>query len=222
MELKFETNLPQVLSEFDDLAKVQMPYAHTLTLTILANKAKDKLIQGLPSEFILRRRWVKDGIRARPAEKRDYPNSVSYVGSIDPFMPDQALGGTKEPTGSQNVSIPVDIRKNITSTTPKSKWPSELLASHPTNYAFISPHGDQWFVYRKRPIKMKGKRAKAGSALAQRRREQRDKIKLLYLLKPQVHIKERWPFQQTVEKEVENEFFETFLNALGGAIASRK
>jgi len=176
MELKVETNLPQVLSEFDDLAKAQMPYAHTLTLTTLANKAKDKLIQGLPREFILRRRWVKDGIRARPAEKRDYPNSISYVGSIDPFMPDQALGGTKEPTDSQNVSIPVDMRKNITSTTPKSKWPSELLASNPTDYAFISPQGDKWFVYRKRPMPTKGKRAKAGSALAQRRRERREKI----------------------------------------------
>lgn len=222
LDLRIETNLPKFITQFDALARDQLPYAHAVTLTYLAKRAKDKSIESLPHSFTVRRKWISQGIRSRPAEKKDYPNSTSYVGSVDPFMPDQVLGGTKTPTGSSSLSVPVDIRKKITDTTPKSKWPSYLLASSPKDFAFISPQGEKWFIQRPRPHKTNGPRAKRGSHQADLNWLEHNAFTLLYRIETNVHIPNRWPFQEIVEKEVEAEFFETFINALEGAIASRK
>ena len=103
-----------------------IPFAMALALNELANGARDRVKSELPKKFTIRNTWTVMGIRTKRAEKRDYPNVHSLVGSVDKYMEVHDEGGDKQ-KGQKAFSFPYAVRKNYRSLVKRNKWPGPLL-----------------------------------------------------------------------------------------------
>ncbi len=147
-------------------------------LTRTARDAVQKIKEGLPRKFILRRQWVVKGIRFDAASRA---NPIARVFSVDPYMLKQEDGEDYSPSG-KHVAIPVDVRPNARASIPRGMFPKNLL--------------------NRRDV-FKDQLQGIGEAIFQRRKTG---IKILYLLRPRKHTKPRWEFAQTAEQIVEKRF----------------
>lgn len=93
-----------VVKEAWNAARKQVPFITSVTLNLTAIEAQRQVQQGLPSRFTIRSQRVAKGIRMTPSTKRSL---TAAVGSLDDFMVDQELGGTKRPQrGAKVLAIP--------------------------------------------------------------------------------------------------------------------
>lgn len=177
----------------------QLPFATALALTRTAQRAQEALKVELRRDFTLRTKWVSKGIRIRPAKKRDL---ISRVGTLDSFMAPQALGGTKRARGAGGqLGVPVQARPRPRSRTPRSKWPGKLREK------------ERHFV-----ADLRGR----GPALWRRVGRGGRRLRLMYVLEPQVRIPPRWPFLKRVERAVDRNFQREMLVALDFAVRTRR
>ena len=80
----------------------------------------------LPFNFNIRNRRVSQGIRIKPATKRE---PVAELGSIDDFMVLQETGGVRKPRSSSRLAVPTaEIKRTATGRIPAAKRPRKLLA----------------------------------------------------------------------------------------------
>jgi hypothetical protein len=126
MTISFRLDRKAVKRLGDALDK-QVPFATAVALTRTAMQARDAIREGLPSSFVLRNQFTRNGIRYQRAEKRQWPNAYAVVGSISPYMEIQEEGGTKAARAKAH-SIPKGIRSAENRTVPRSKWPGRILA----------------------------------------------------------------------------------------------
>ena len=160
----------------------QIKYAASVALYDTAIEARDKVRSDLPNNFTIRTPWVSKGIRIEPGASRAIRGQGQglagmqvAVGSVDPFMEKQELGGEKEPIKGNSVAVP--RRDPVTETTTRRKWPGALLTRK------------RYFVLRKDNGK---------TFVVQRLGKERLPVKLRYVLVPKVRIPARWNFRDTV------------------------
>lgn len=201
MDIEIKTNVTKTLAQLDDFAYKQVPFASALALTRIAQRVQKSSQSALSKYFTIRTPWVSKGIRIEPARKNDWPYQEAVVGSKDPFMALQALGGVKKGL-KQNVAIPIGARPTKLSTTPRSMWPKKLLSSK-KQHAFIS-------------------KRRSAPAIVQANPSDPRKLQVMYLLKPTVRMKARWPFESNATAIVQSQYDREFGAALARAIATAK
>jgi len=153
----------------------QVPFANALALTWTARDARQQLAKDLPQDFTVRSPWTARQMRFEPATKT---SQVAEVGSLAPYMRDQALGGVKLPRpGKSSVPVPVGARPTAQSKTPPRIWPRRLLTRRGKTRGFVQEAGSGSGVY------------VPGTGAAN---------KLMWLLPKRVKIPARWPLRSKV------------------------
>ena len=180
-----------------------MPFAIALALTRTAADCQTVLKSRLDSSFTVRTPWVAKGIRIEGATKT---NLRAKVGSIDRFMEPQAIGGGKKPHEGKLVGVPMVgrglPRSNLKSVTRPSKWPGGYMATGKTFIGTLRTDEDALWA---RITRGKGKNRREG-------------LRLLYVMKPEVHIPARWPIRAVVGEVVANRWPDHTLAAIKQAI----
>lgn len=114
------------VKRFDDAIRKQLPFAVARALTMTAAQARDEVRADLSKSFTLRNKFTVGSIRYKRAEKRDWPNSYSVVGSISAYLSQHEEGGTKQ-SGAKAGAIPKGIRRSDRSLVSRTKWPGKIL-----------------------------------------------------------------------------------------------
>lgn len=106
------------------------------TLTDLALASQQEVRKELPKRFQIRRQWVPQGIRIRPASKSNLQSAVFSVdsGGRRDFMARQETGGIKAPEKGKHIAIPLKAVKPTPQTLIQQGWkPKNLLRMLPNN-----------------------------------------------------------------------------------------
>lgn len=150
-------------------------------LTRTARDAAAQVKREMPRRFILRRDWVLKGIRFDAANRG---SPVSRVYSVDPYMTKQEEGEEYSPSGA-HVAIPAGVRRSKADGIPLSMFPRMLKARQDIFKAEIRGRGG-WGLFQ----------------------NEKEGIKLLYLLRPRKTTKPRWDFAVTVADSIGPTFVE--------------
>lgn len=108
------------------------------TLTDLVRLSQEWTRRDLPRHFVLRRNWVSQGIRFRPASKAKLEATVYSIdsGGRRGFMTLQEFGGTKTPQSAQHIAIPMKaVKPTPQSIVPQGMKPKNLLRYGPSKGA---------------------------------------------------------------------------------------
>lgn len=198
----------------------QLPFAAALALTQTAKDAQASVRASMPAKFTLRRQWIVQGIRIKPANKTTLE---AWVYSKDAFMARQETGGIKtgkpgggnfssssvaeatkgvraRPVGGR-VAVPTDkVLRNKSDIIRKSDLPAGLGKK-----AFvIGKGGNEQYLARRFS---KGKRAG---------------LQILYVLKGSTYIKPRLGLEEITTKVVERRFNKHFSEAFERAISTAR
>lgn len=117
-----------------NLEMKQIPFATAVALTRTAQEAQSAIKTGLSSKFIQRNKWTAGGIIFQRAEKKDWPNTQSIVGSRDEYMIKQEEGGNVAPKNKRH-AIPNEARPSPTRLIPRKSRIENL------NISFNLPQG---------------------------------------------------------------------------------
>ncbi|PWC81266.1 hypothetical protein [Azospirillum sp. TSH64] len=206
--LRFEIKLgPRDLRKIDNLGR-QAPYAIARALTKTAQDAQGRVRDSLTSNFTIRGKYVPNGIRYRPAGKK---NLEAQVGSVSPFMELQETGGERE----GNSAIPIGARRKITDTTRPGKWPSALLRKRGYFLAPIETGSEEFVIWQRFGRK---RRVQGGPYSGQKRQP----IRLMYQFDAGVEVKPRLGLLDTTELVVRERFSENFQWAYEQALATAR
>lgn len=217
IKLKVDFDLAPFRREISTLVKKQIPFAMSLAVNRVAERAKDELKKSLRKDFIIRTNWVEKGIQRTRATKR---KPESTVGSRDGFMALHVTGGTKRkaggdggrkrsggPKGGRSMGIPASpgpARKTRTGRTQPSKWPGRFGQRAKRKPFILRTKGGKVALVRKR-----GSRKKP-------------KLQFIYFFKRSVKIQKRWPFQRIVETTIQRHWADEAVKALDEAIRSAR
>ena len=178
----------------------QIPFAFSLALNETIEDVQGELIDDLPSTFTIRSKWTAKGIRIKGATKK---RLIAVVGSRDSYMALQATGGTYSRYGDfRKHAVPVRARRNKASKTPRSRWPSALIAKG----AFIADFG-------------------SGSAVwmaTKHKNPKRRKLRLMYRLVDSITVPQRWDLEGTLRKVVRREWRGNVARGLRQALQTRR
>ena len=200
--LKIDFDLEKFTAKMDALTRKQLPFAMTLALTWTAQNASVALQGNLRDHFTIRSSWVARGIRIEAARKKGR-DRASKVGSVDPFMARQALGGTKKPIGkTKMLGVPLGIRRQKTDIMRPSRWPGKILQRKRVFVHRFGSHSDV-FIYR-------------------RTSKKRYPIILLYRLTPKIKIPPSWDMYTHVRHIVREMWVINAYEALQQAIKTAR
>lgn len=141
-------------------SRSNIAFAVAKTLTDLATAAQAEVRKDLPRTFTIRRSFVPNGIRIRPATKG---NLESVVYSIDSggrrdFMARQEAGGRKTPEGGHHIAIPLKAVKPTPQTLIQQGWkPKSLLRALPANAQMFRGKKRMAMAMRAEAFKVKSK-----------------------------------------------------------------
>lgn len=193
-------NIDAIVKDLDDLAKKQVPFATALALTRTAIEAREHLRGGLSDYFTTRSTWVARSIQADRAEKKDL-NPTARVGSLYAPMALHAVGGSKT-SESGDVGVPVAARANKSQRTRPAQFPARLAAKRGF---FIAP-------FSRAPFRVgQGPNVGVFERVGEKRR---GGLKLWWVLKQEVAIKQDWPFERDAVRVVEAALLDNFVAAL--------
>lgn len=182
MNIEVRSNFDDLVRYLDAAAAKQIPFVAAVSLTRLAQEGRADVIASLPEHFTLRGTWLQRGIRYRPAEKRAWPKTASWVGSVDDFMEAQEVGGEKRPRSGKHLGEPFEARPTKEAKVPPSKWPGRQLRRKRT------------FVTTLRRGSRKG-----SLAVVRRATTEQFPLQVLYVLRKSVQVRPRLGMRETVQ-----------------------
>lgn len=182
MQFSVQTDIDRAIKQLASITEAQqLRFAVAAALTDTAKDGQAEVRRNMRRRFTIRRQWVINGIRIRPASKRDLE---SWVYSIDPFMGRQEHGGEKKPAQDTHLAIPYQARKNPQAIIRQADLPQHLGKKE---IEIVNRKGG------KRTIKGKGGEAfkfeTGGITYLVRRRGA--KLEFLYALKTEAKIEPR-------------------------------
>lgn len=193
-------DVSQVLKAQDDLVTKQLPFATARALTLTAQDAQTVIRAGMPSKFTIRNAWSQRGIIVKPASKDVIPyRSAVMVGDMWNYLFLQESGGEKTPTLSAHLAVPEDVRSSPSQILRRSMRPKALLARKDV---FIKDLG--------------------GGNQAIYQRLKGNKLKLLYILVPDAHVKPRLGLVETAQKIGNERWAINFAASLEAALISAR
>lgn len=211
MRVAVTTNIEQLAKDLDDLAKRQVPFAIALALTRTAQDARTGVVSSLPESFEIRNTWVERSFRVTKATKGHDP--VAIMGSLYEPMALQAEGGVKEGERGKDVAVPVAARASEGDVTRPASWPGRLAKKRDF---FVAPFGGG--------IVGAASDGSGGVGLFQRvgRRREKKRLKLWWLIEPEVKVEPRWAFEAISRAAIEGALVDNFWAAMEQAVATAR
>lgn len=200
----------------------QLPFATAKALTEAAKQSQGSVRTALPKKFLLRNKWTSKGIQFQSAQKKDWPDCYSVIGTRDEYMEKQEEGGTLAPKNRMR-AIPVAVRPSHAALVPQSQRVSKLDISMKVPQGGRTPGAKTGTHSEPKPfvaiIKSKAGIYRRTGEYADSKRGQREKFKLLYRLQsqPSNYSKREW-LQKVVTDVAVNQFESIFLKAFEEAI----
>lgn len=193
-------DVSQVLQANDDLVTKQLPFATARALTLTAKDAQTAIRAGMPGRFTIRNAWSQRGIIVKPADKNVIPaRSAVMVGDIWNYLFIQEQGGEKMPTASAHLAIPEDVRSSPMQILRRALRPKALLARKDVFIKDLG--GGNQAIYQRLPD---------------------HKLKLLYILVPDAHVKPRLGLAETALKIGNERWAINFAASLQAAMMSAR
>lgn len=199
MRIRVISDIERLTRMLDDAGERQVPFAIARALTMTARDAQTDVRAELPKRFTLRNNWVSSGIRIEPA-KKGIP--IAVVGSLEPFMERQELGGTKRARSHSRVAVPVKAKRNKRDRIPKGQRPAALKGKP----RVLSIGGSNVIT------------TKRGQGILQRVGRDRYPLQVVYWMKRGVQVRPRFGFKATTEGTVQSRFSANFVEALSQAM----
>ena len=221
MKLQVQANLGELSKWVKDIAEKQLPFITAKSLTMLASQVQSAHIQALARTFTLRNKYVIRSFRIKMAKKTEWPNCASEEGSTAEFMAMQTLGGSKKDRGGLALGVPIGARPNKQSIIPKPLWLRQLLMKRGYVHITSTSSGREMILKQsrsgkfKRSTHVKHKRIRPRRPHKGKRGWTRETI---YILKPNVHIPARFPFQSIAQAVVQSKIDATFRKNFEDAI----
>ncbi|WP_302805089.1 hypothetical protein [Cloacibacillus porcorum] len=207
MDVRIDTNLAELPIWIDGKVLKQMKFATSVALYETAKEAQEAVREDLPKIFTIRTNWVAKGIRIKPGSSRgirgsgDGLNGMSVeIGTVDPFMERQELGGEKKPFKAHSVAIP--NRDPQTEIADRKKWPKALLK-----------RVSGTFLY---------KRADGKEFILQREGKNRYPIKLRYSFASSVNVPARWNMRERIQNLASEKYYINFERAFKKAMETAR
>lgn len=189
------------MRDLDHIHRSQIPYALEQSLNDTAFKAREVIQARMPQKFIIRKRWVVQGVRVDKAKKSDmvrYGFIEAAVKHLDENMTKQETGGTIIPK-KRSIAIPgAKLRTTKTQSISKRRRPAALLANKKRYFIEDDSRGNP--------------------AIFQRVSKTRAKV--MYLLRPRAEYKPRYDFERTVQEVTDKHFHSYFGKNFARALAS--
>lgn len=211
--MRISINVPDAARMFRNWQK-QIPYALSQALNGTVLAAQGQLRKDLGKRFIIRSNWVSKGLQTRFATKRDL---TAVIGSKDPFMREQELGGDKT-AQQQGMAVPIGPGgkspafrgAGLRGKTLKSRWPSAL----PGTFTIRTDEGQDLVMQRTERYRSASKGRKGGFSIVRN-----DRVRVLYTLKKRVKIKARWGMRVSVALIVGDVLGKLFAAELASALS---
>lgn len=225
MDIKMDAHA--LKSFLTNLEMKQIPYATAVSLTRTAQEAQAAVKSGLSGKFIQRNKWTSGGIIFQRAEKSDWPNTHSIIGSRDEYMIKQEEGGSVAPKNKRH-AIPVEARPSKTQLIPRKNRIGNLKfdfklpqGGRPLGSKNGSKRTPQPFIAIVNSKKM-GLYIRTGEYYNRNGRSM-EKFKLLYRLqdKPTKYSKKEWLEKEVVKIANEN-LQDNFEQALAEAMQNAR
>lgn len=201
MNIKVDFKTVPFAKAMEAAYKNQIPFATANALTTTVKQAQGVIQREAESVFTLRNKHVPRGIRINPATKR---NLTAEVGSVDPFMRLQVVGGVKqgEAKGESRAVPGPGLRPTKAARVTRGKFPKKLLAKGG----------------RRPPTKVTLK--SGAQAIVQRVGKAPTPLKRLWLLPKQVRVKPRLDLEGKVEETVQRHWADNMIASLDKALRS--
>lgn len=216
LRIGVKSTLDSLINSLDAFSPEQFPFAVSRALNRTAEQARDEVKAAIPGEFILRRNWIRMGIRYRPALK---DNLVALVFSRDPFMARQEYGGEKRPKlGGRYVAIPMKgARPDPHDLIPVGMLPASMpralyRTSRKTGLPHASNKGPQGAAFILR--------ARDGQLYLVRR--QGRVLQFLYALKDETEVRPRLHMGEITLRVVRQQFARNLMLSVREAMATRR
>lgn len=195
MDFNVKNNIKQATRGLNKIQKKQVPYATALALTRTAQECQKYIQSKITSIFkVTKKWWLKQqptGIKIKPATKT---NLVSSVYTSAYFAELQEEGGTKRPTRSNKLLIPLP---RVPKSRRKAGGATQMLNNQ---NVFSTGKG----IYRRKG----GKRRKNQT------------IEILFHKDQTAHVKPRFRFKIMAELVAKRVFDQEFYKALSKAIST--
>lgn len=194
------TEMVELGKRLEALADKQLPFATALALTRTARLARDRLRSEMPLHFKIRNPNVTLAVQYKAASKRDHPpKALVHTQPWAGFLTLHVTGGTKRAAGGR-VAVPTRIvLRTARGTVKREVRPRPLRSSEGLEERTLEQRG--------RIVVHGVKSAPPG-------------LSFFYTLVRGAKIAKAWPFAETVQTVVREQFAPEFRKALDQAIAS--
>ena len=180
---KVESTAGKVARQVGNLTLSQLPFATAKSLTQTAQLARDHVRLNMRRHFTTRSKRPARGVTIQAAQKRDWPWQKARVGTRDAFMAEHVTGKIRRPKKSKTLAVPTRlVKRTSTGKVRKAQKPRTILAKE-------GGHVESRQVRLRRP----------------RARGQAKRVSIFFLLKREVKIRKRWPFQEEVNEKAAQE-----------------
>ncbi len=196
----------------------QVRFATAVALTRTAQDLQAEIRNEMPRNFTLRRQWVVQGIRIRPARK-EFLQAEVY--SRDPFMAIQETGGTKRATGRRvfdyqgYLAVPLDARRSKTDIVRKEDWPENLIDP----FILTARDGRKYLAVHQIGG---GKRGPVNVRQARGRQKRTTGTRLMYVLVKSEQLSARLGMRRIAQRIIEPRWNANFGKALFDAMATAR
>ncbi|WP_316234855.1 hypothetical protein [Bradyrhizobium sp. SZCCHNR1004] len=196
-----------------DLRERSVNTATAKALTFTAKDAQATLKAEVPGLFVLRRNWIVQGIRIRPANGKKL---TAVVGSIDRYMERHVIGAGQEKQPGKQLSIRSkrDPSTGRLATGGILIKPYGSIGSAPI-HTVVRRQLKRMDGQKKKTFQIKGKDGKV--FVVRRKGKARKPLQTLAVLQNEAKIAKTWDFRGTVSGVVQARFPRHFFRAILGA-----
>ena len=205
VQLSIKADTSKIQKDLERLAGDQLPWATTLSLNSIAQQVQKDLKSHLRRVFTVRREYVPNSIRIQRAQKKDWPHISASVGSINPFMINQVVGGEKQAKDqSTPLGAPIKARAVKAEIIPSKLWVRRLRDKKRGYFTINTAKGQRLLM----------ERAKRGS--------DRESLKVLYVLQDKMKIKPRFMMVEVAGATFGKGYAGAFIAALEQVIKAKR
>jgi len=204
-----------------------IPYVTAKTLTDLAAEVNSAAVKELGNHFILRNKYVIRSFRKTMADKRQWPFCYSQAGSVASFMELQVSGGMKTGKNGAWLGVPkargtqFASRPSPSSTIARPLWVSKLLER--SGYLMVAGKTSQSPILLKQTRAGKRRNQKHHNTASRKRTHHTGKRgwkrETLYIMRKDVRIPARFPFEDIAKRTIEQRYEEIFKRNLNDSLS---
>ena len=207
------------LDRMNQAVTTHVPQAVTWALNWTAFAARALVNNALPKTFTVRSTWVQRGFRILKAHKRDFGTlkHEAAFANTRPFMDFHVIGGRRFKTGGDGTIVPVAARPMKLLKLKRGQMPNAVFKRRIS----ANDTADQINAGRKPGFKWYAVDVPGGDVAIFRRINDRYS-EHWWTIRDDVHIPQRWPFDQQVQRMARERLQKNFNRAMDRALRTAR